>query len=227
MLNYKQHLLSLMNVNLFALHILAWLIGPLVCRAQSTTPFRFGLIGGINASQINTPSLKTTSGLLWQYGVGVTAEQRFSPRISLVSELKYSHQGSRSKAFGLLGDDVNVSKYNYLTLPIFVRYQPKGERVFIELGGQVGYFLGGQNYFNSRKDRALALQNVTPLDVGLVGGLGYRLSTHFVADVRYYHGLRRIREDFTAPDPVTGIPTSYLISPQYHRVWSLNLSYFF
>lgn len=216
-----------MNVNQFVLHVLVWLIGPTVCYAQSTSSFRFGLIGGINAGQINTPSLKTTSGLLWQYGVGVTTEQRFSPRIALVYELKYARQGSRSKTFGLVGNDVNISEYNYLTLPIFVRSQPKGGRVLVELGGQVGYFLGGQNYFASRRDQTSALQNVTSFDVGLIGGLGYRLSTHFVADVRYYYGLRRIRKDFTAPDPVTGILTSYRVSAQHHRVWSLNLSYFF
>lgn len=216
-----------MKVNQLILCVICWLTGSLVCQAQSISMFRFGVVGGINAGQINTPLVKSTTGLLWQYNVGVTVEQRFSSRFSLAYELKYARQGGTAKTSGLSGNDSNISEFNYLTLPIISRFQPRGERIFIEIGGQVGYFLSGRNYFASKKNQALSVQNMAKIDAGLVGGLGYRLGKHLVTDARYYYGMREIRRDLTAPDPTTGIPTLIKFVPQYNRVWSLNFSYYF
>lgn len=194
--------------------------------SQNEITHRFGFTGGLCASQIATPSIKNATALLWDYNIGISVEQRFSPKFALTYELKYARQGGRAKAVGLLGNDVSVTELNYLLLPITGQFQPKGEPVFIELGGQIGYFLSGRNYFASHKDQALAVQNMTKLDAGLIGGLGYQLSRHFVIDARYYHGMKTIREDTNVPDPITGVPTLIRFVPQYNRVWSLNLRYY-
>ena len=149
------------------------ILTPFPAYSQSKITHQFGLTGGLSAAQITTPSIKSTTGLLWNYTIGIALEQRFSPRFALAYELKYTRQGGRAKVFRLGGSDVNVSEYDYLILPVIGQLRPKGELVFIEAGGQVGYFLSGRNYFASKKDQALAVQNMTKLDAGLVGGLGY------------------------------------------------------
>ncbi|AUD04150.1 porin family protein [Spirosoma pollinicola] len=208
--------------------ILCWLlVFPGRSYGQSVNSFRYGITGGLNAGQLNTPSINKTSGLRWQYAAGVTVEQPFSSNFALAAELKYARHGAKAKVSGIMGNDAIISEYDYVTLPIFVRFQPKFDRIFIELGGQIGYFLAGRSYFSSKKDQALAAQNINRLDAGLTGGVGYRLGTHLVMDVRYYHSLRSLYEDFTAIDPITGTSTFIKLTPQYQRVWSLNLSYFF
>ena len=194
---------------------------------QNEINYKFGLIGGVSAAQISTPSLKTISGLLWYYTTGVGLQQRFSQRLALVYELKYIRQGAKAKVSGIMGNDVIVTEHDYVTLPILVQFQPKNEPVFVQLGGQSGYFLAGRSYFASGKDQASQAQNMTKLDAGLTAGVGYRLGRHGVLDARYYYGMRRIHEDFEIDDPTTGMPTLIRLVPQYNRAWSLNLSYYF
>jgi hypothetical protein len=195
--------------------------------SQNKITHRFGLTSGLSASQIVTPSIKDATGLLWDYTVGISVEQRFSSKFALAYELKYARQGGNAKVSGLGGSDVNVSEFRYLLLPVMGQFRPNGERIFIEAGGQIGYFLSGRNYFASKKEQAFNLQNMTKLDAGLIGGLGYQLSKHFVIDARYYYGMRTIREDARVPDPITGVSTLIRFVPQYNRVWSLNMRYYF
>ncbi len=70
------------------------------------------------------------TGLLWDYTVGISVEQRFSPKFTLAYELKYARQGGKGKVFGLGGNDINVSEYRYLVLPVIGQFRPKGERIF-------------------------------------------------------------------------------------------------
>lgn len=195
--------------------------------SQSKLDYRFGLTGGLSAAQINTPDIKTTTGPLWHYTVGIALQQRLSQKFALIYELKYARQGGRAETTGLLGNDVNITEFNYVSLPLIIQFQPKGEPLFIELGGQIGYFLSGRNYFASHKDQALQTQNMAKLDAGLLAGLGYRLGQHIVIDARYYYGMKTLHRDFEIADPVTGVPSMIKLIPQYNRVWSLNLSYYF
>lgn len=199
----------------------------ITAHSQDKTAYKVGLIGGLNAGQISTPSLNNTTGLLWDYNAGIALEQRFSTRFALAYELKYTRQGSKDKVSGILGNDKSISQYEYINIPVLIRYRPKGERAFIEFGGQASYFLKGRSYFASKETQSLALQNISKLDAGIIGGVGYRFGEHFVLDARYYYGMKKIRTDFTAPNPATGIPMFYTAVPQYHRVWSLNFTYYF
>lgn len=216
-----------MKVSQLILWTACWLVGAITCKAQPTSKFRFGLVGGVNAGQINTPLLKSTTGLLWRYDVGVTMKQQFSSRFSIIYQVKYARLGDKGKTTGIGGNDFNISEFNYVTLPVMGQFGLKGKRASLKVGGQMGYFLSGRNYFASKKEQALSIQNMTKLDAGLVGGLGYQFGKHIAIDAHYYYGLRKIRKDLTAPDPITGIPTVIKFVPQYNRAWSLDLSYYF
>ncbi|GAB3223718.1 hypothetical protein GCM10027423_59040 [Spirosoma arcticum] len=116
---------------------------------------------------------------------------------------------------------------DYLALPIMLRIRPKGERVFLEVGGQLGYLLDDKFYFKSTPNQVVPIQHTQPVDAGLTGGVGYRLGKHFVVDARYYYGMKPILTDFAVVNPQTGGSTLYVIENWYNRVYLLNLSYYF
>jgi len=204
-----------------------WLISALSLKAQSITRYRFGITSSVQASNVVTPSLKGQNDLSLHFTGGVCLEQQFSPALAFSYQLLYSRLGGTSTSTSNGAAITFITKYNYLSLPLMVRIRPKGERAFVEFGGQVGYYLNGKNYMKGKQDQASQNQNVTKLDAGITAGVGYRLGKHFVLDGRYYHSLRKIKSDFTAPSPTTGQPTFYRTVPQYHRMYSLNLSYYF
>lgn len=192
--------------------------------AQSKISYKFGLTGGVNAAQLQQTAL---SHLLWRYNAGATLEQSLSPGIRIAYQLTYSQQGSSTPLTGLLGDDKLVNTFDYLSLPVLLRLSPRTNNLFLEVGGQAGYLLAGKGYFNSAKNQATPFKYTRKFDVGLTGGIGYRLGMHWVVDARYYYGLQPILADHTEPDPQTGIPTFYRVVKWYNRVWSLNMSYYF
>jgi Outer membrane protein beta-barrel domain len=210
--------------------ILCWFIGPFVCSGQSTSAFRLGLIGGVNAGLIKNQA--GYQSILWRYNAGITVEQRFSPAIGLIYQLIYSKQGETVNSRGYNAytgktTDKQVIGFDYMALPVMLRVRPKGERAFLEAGGQIGYLIHKSFYLASQPNQVIPIQHTQPIDVGLTGGIGYRLGKHVVVDGRYYYGMKPLRENYTAPDPQTGISTYYRVEKWYNRVWSLNLSYYF
>ena len=200
------------------------MINLLTAHGQNGT--RFGITVGANAGQVQT-SL-TLTNLLWRYNAGVTFEQQFTRNFALASELIYTRQGSRLSSTNGYVSDKYITAFDYIALPVLLRFRPKGERGFIEAGGQVGYLLSANGYHTSDKEKTFTdFQHTNKIDAGLTGGVGYPLGTHIVVDLRYYYGMRPLRENYTAPDPQTGIPTYYRVEKWYNRVWSLNLSYYF
>jgi hypothetical protein len=186
--------------------------------------YKFGLTGGVNAAQLEQV---VRSHLLWRYNAGVALEQSLSPGISVAYQFIYSQQGSSTPLGGSSGSDKIVNTFNYISLPAMLRFSRRTNKLFFEIGGQGGYLLNGRGYFNSSKNQTTVFQHTHKFDIGLTGGIGYRLGAHWVADARYYHGLEPILSDFTAPNPQTGIPTFYRVVKWYNRVWSLNMSYYF
>ena len=195
--------------------------------APHSIRYRLGVTGGLNVGQVATPDAKNTSDLLWRYNGGLCLEQRFSPTIALIYQLQYVRQGSNTLTNTIGGPPISKTEYIYATLPVLLRYQPRAQRGFVEIGGQVGYFLDGTIYFVYMPNKALSHQYVANLDAGLTGGVGYNLGKHLVLDGRYYYSLRKINPDFVSTDPTTGQTNTIHTVPQFHRVWSLNLSYYF
>lgn len=212
-------------MRLIVIFLSLYATGVITCLAQSSlSKNRFGLTGGLNASQIQQST--TPSHLLWRYNAGVTFERSFSSDLGLSYGLIYSRQGNTNKVTGSVGDDKIITSVDYLNLPIMLRVRPKTERVFIEIGGQIGYLLSGDSYFASSKNQSSDLRHTHHFDVGPTGGVGYRLGTHFVVDLRYYYGTQPILANYTASDPLTGVSTYYNVVKWYNRVYFLNLSYY-
>ncbi len=195
---------------------------------QSATTYRFGISSGLNATQIQR-SL-TPTDLTWQYNAGGVLEQKFSPVIAIAYEILYSRQGSSLSTTNALigGTDRYIIAFDYASIPVILRFRPKGERAFVELGGQIGYLLNAKSYYASNKEKTLvSYAHTNKVDAGLTGGIGYRFGNHFVVDLRYFYGMNPILANYSAPDPQTSITTYYKVEKWYNRVSSLNIAYYF
>ncbi|GAB4027431.1 porin family protein [Spirosoma koreense] len=192
--------------------------------AQSSVTYRLGVTAGVNAAQIKQAEL---SDLFWRYNAGLTLEQRFSSALTMAYQVLYAKQGSSNPVMGLGGNDKIINELNYLTLPIMMRFTRESKNFFLQAGVQGGYLLNGKGYFASAKNQSTSFRHTHKFDLGLLGGVGYRLGNYVVVDGRYYYGLHPILADYTAPDPLTGVPTVYRATKWYNRVWSLNLNYYF
>lgn len=204
------------------------LMSTVIAYSQTKINYRFGLTSGLNAALI-----KNSSGIQsfrWSYNAGLSLEQRFSPSFALAYQLLYSRQGETvDLKFGGTGPTVGHQfiTFDYITLPIMFRIRPKGERVFLELGGQVGSLVNNYIRITDPFNQERRFESTHQLDVGLTGGLGYRFGKHIVVDSRYYYGLKPILADFTSVNAQTGVATLNRVDKWYNRVYSLNLSYYF
>ena len=158
--------------------------------------------------------------------MGVSVEQFISSRLSISYELGYSTQGGYYPVTGLSGNDKTVTDLSYINLPITLRYRIKNLPISIEGGGQVGYLLSNQNYFSSSKSQTNSNKHTYAIDAGLVGGVGYRISTHWFFDAKYSIGFLPILSDYTAPDPITGVATYHRVAGVYNRTYVIKLYYY-
>lgn len=182
---------------------------------------RVGITGGPNASQIKTSTNLTD--LLWSYNVGLAFEKGLKKDLSIASELVYTRQGSSL-------DEVFSGKYithfDYLALPVFIRYSPGGKNAFILAGAKFGYLIYDKEKYTYNNSEG-NLNHLRQWDAGLLGGIGYRISRHVVLDTRYYFGLTPLIKKHTVLDPVTLEPIFFGADRWINRVWSLNLTIYF
>jgi hypothetical protein len=160
---------------------------------------------------------------LWDYTGGVSLEHRLTSTLTVSYELLYSRQGGVELITSKIGygSSKMVTKFSYLTLPVMVRYNIGGGRVFISGGPQIGYFLKAKWYSGDFEGSAESwdLSTMHRLDAGLTAGLGFRLGKHFVVESRYYYGLNPVNK----PDPQTHTYYNKL----HNRTWASKLIYYF
>ena len=108
--------------------------------AQATTTYALGVKGGTNLSHL--VEKVAINKLLLSYVAGISLEQQFSPRVSLSYELLYSRQGDMEHFINT--NDRLRTRYNYITLPIELRYRLKRYPIYIIPGFQAGYLVNKQ-----------------------------------------------------------------------------------
>jgi hypothetical protein len=121
--------------------------------------------------------------------------------IGIQPELLYNSVGSKF--------DDDVTKINYLTLPVMVRVN--FAKVFnIHAGPQFGFLLSAKNEFDG--DTEDIKDQLKGLDLGLGIGAGLDLPMGVTASVRYCLGLSDINDtegDFTAKNNVLQLSVGY------------------
>jgi hypothetical protein len=159
---------------------------------------KFGIKGGVNIATVRrNPDNMSNTGFV----AGVVAEYKISDVFSIQPELLYSEQGGKFRTPGNVADTsfttANTEKYNYLTLPILIKYYVK-PGLSIEFGPQVGYLLSskikshlaGTNDSDTKTDT----NDIRPVDFGVAGGVAYDFNFGLFFQARYYTGIININE---------------------------------
>ena len=163
--------------------------------------------------------------LLLSYVVGVSLEQRFSPRLSLAYALLYSRQGDREHFINT--SEILRTRYNYLTLPIEFRYRLKRYPIYVIPGFQAGYLVNKQiDFIPSHGVPAQSFDQEKKLDLGVSAGLGYRFGRHFFGEAKYYQSVGTILNPFLIHDPTTGAVVSQFSLDIRNEVFSMGLFYY-
>jgi len=203
------------------------ILSLLICLSASLTVYgqngiRVGITGGPNASQIKTHWY--LMGRLWRYNTGLAIAKPLSGNFSLSSELVYSREGSRSE-FNRPGIDTKqITHFDYISLPIMVRFRPGGKALFVQAGGKFSYLVNHEMIFiNNNNTRTSSLNHLRQWDAGATGGVGYWLGNHVTVDLRYYHGLAPLMKKHWVLDPDT-LESFYGADRWVNRVWSLNMT---
>src|SRR5690554_5300320 len=163
--------------------------------------------------------------LLWKYNAGFAFAKPLPGNFSLASELVYTRQGGSLEADR---SGKYITEFDYISLPVLVRFRPDGKDVFVQAGGKFSYLINSERIHigNSNTSTLDDLNHLRQWDAGAIGGVGYWLGNHVVIDARYYYGMAPLIKKHTVLDPITLEPIFYGADKLYNRVWSLNLTFY-
>jgi hypothetical protein len=190
--------------------------------------FEYGFKGGVNLSTISgdVPSTVESKASM---NIGMYGLYKILPKLGIQAELLYSEQGFTngfSQFDSTLNEDVEfdqVLRMQYINLPILASYNVI-ENLWIEGGAQISYLVdaelevervteGQAGQVNSETETIGSKGNYKDLDMGLAGGLRYKLNRNFMIQARYTQSLNDI-------DEVTD-------GDQFNSIFSFSVGYIF
>lgn len=194
-------------------------------KAQFKTNPKFGIRVGTNFSRFTKTF--TNNKFYLNYSIGVTFEKPFNQKFSYISEISYSKQGNIALANNPSPSYKKLlTKYDYITAPLFIRYKPPKSILFLTGGMQIAYLVNNETIF-------LPIKGFTnysdPLlkrwDSGILLGTGIRLKNHFIIDLRYFNSFSTLYRPYNGLDPITGNYVSAPAIRRFNQVLSLNFTY--
>lgn len=187
--------------------------------------FEYGFKGGLNLSNISGDEVSNyetrTSMNIGGYGL-----YKVLPKLGIQAELLYSEQGF-SERFDSEEVDIDeiksLTRMQYINLPVLVSYNLI-EQLWIEGGVQVGYlvnaeeeeetrFIDGSGQLISGTETIDQTSRYESLELGLLGGLRYKLSQNFMIQARYEKSVNDIDKE--------------LAGDQFNEVWSFSVGFLF
>jgi len=159
--------------------ILILLALPFISPAQD---IRYGVKAGLNLANYQGED----NGGRFKAGAysGLFVNYKFTDMFAIQTELVYSQQGSRDH---IDGNSVTTS-LDYLTVPVLMQFSLNNFDQFIfVLGPQVGYLLDSKvkTEVGTEHDKSI----YEDFDFGIIAGIEYEFSDHFLINTRYYYGL--------------------------------------
>ncbi|MDR6762771.1 opacity protein-like surface antigen [Flavobacterium sp. 2755] len=185
---------------------------------------KFGLKGGLNASNFSGDTEGLDFKSRFGFNVGGFAEIKFSEKFAIQPEVLYSTQGAKVDNFGLeidgLGFFTGDASFNfaYINVPVMFKYFA-AEKFSLEAGPQIGFLVSAElktkvdGYGSSTQD---IKDNFESIDFGLNLGAGYDFTENFFVGARYNLGLANIAKTEEGDD-----------SKLHNGVFSLSAGYKF
>jgi hypothetical protein len=187
--------------------------------------FEYGFKGGVNLSTFSgdvDSSIESKASM----NIGMYGLYKILPKLGIQAELLYSEQGFTNEP---VPADQNIEKIEevlrmqYINLPVLASYNVV-EYLWVEGGIQVGYLVDAEleeetvriddkGRVNSVTETIGGKENYKDLDVGLAGGLRYKLSPNFMLQARYTQSLNDIDE--------------VREGDQFNSIWSFSVGYVF
>jgi hypothetical protein len=190
--------------------------------------FEYGFKGGVNLSSISGDGDKVSNyDTKASMNIGGYGLYKILPKLGIQAELLYSEQGF-SERFDSEEVDIDeiksLTRMQYINLPVLVSYNLI-EQLWMEGGVQVGYLVDAEeereersiNNESGQLDSATKTIDQTSryesLELGLLGGLRYKLSQNFMIQARYEKSINDVDKE--------------LAGDQFNEVWSFSVGYVF
>lgn len=149
------------------------------------------------------------------FGTGLSTEYKINNEIILNSDIFIQHKEySWAEGFGIILNNSNtINQYSFtsttINLPVKINYYIK-QKIFLESGLNFNYRINidPYNYENNSSYKELS-ETIKKVDLGLILGIGLKISSKFTTRAERNFGLTKILND---------INNSY---------YSLSLSYYF
>jgi len=214
-------------MKLTSLAIISLLFVSMTTNAQQEY-FEYGFKGGVNLSSISGDGDKVSNyDTKASMNIGGYGLYKILPKLGIQAELLYSEQGF-SERFDSEEVDIDeiksLTRMQYINLPVLVSYNLI-EQLWIEGGVQVGYLVDAEeereersiNNESGQLDSATKTIDQTSryesLELGLLGGLRYKLSQNFMIQARYEKSINDVDKE--------------LAGDQFNEVWSFSVGYVF
>ncbi|HAH26138.1 MAG TPA: hypothetical protein DCL77_20645 [Prolixibacteraceae bacterium] len=178
--------------------------------------FQGGVLGGLNASQVDGDSYSgyNKPGIV----AGGYVLTNLSRTIFSGMEIKFAQKGSRKNPNPKIGDqDKFIMRLNYIDLPVYLGVHVS-ERSSILAGVSAGYLISGTEYDNYGKFQPEDQHPFNSFDFQGFLGFRFKMTERLSIDMRGAYSLVPIR-----PQPGTGL--YYWISNQFNNVLNTTLLY--
>jgi opacity protein-like surface antigen len=161
------------------LFILSAVLCSTVCLAQP----QFGIKGGVDINHLHSEGNANVVNTSFNVGYtfGVTLDLKASEQFTVQPEFNYLHLEALN--------DISQEKwkYNYLTLPVLLKYRFKDIGFGMYAGPQLGFVVNASSHLNGKKTDIKEL--TTKNDFAAVAGLDYRFENNFRIDFRYQYSF--------------------------------------
>lgn len=203
---------------MFLLLFTATMVIP--CQAQEIVPTKFGVIGGINFSNLYTKDA-STADMIFGFNLGVFAKMPTTGILSIQPELFLTKKGASVTYNSLLVDGTANFNLTYLELPVLSLLKVS-DHINLQFGPYVSYLIAGKvtnmaniHLFNFEQN--IDASNYNRIDAGLILGMGVEVHSMNMG-VRYSYGLTKIGKERTLLD------NSYIIPNASNGVVNFYLS---
>lgn len=198
--------------------ILLFVVLVVLAIASRAQRFEAGLVGGLNASQVQgdfTQGYHKPGALFGAY-----VQTDLSQTVFAGMEIKYSQKGSRKNPDAKTGDQEKyIMRLSYMDVPVYLGFHT-GKNISMLVGLSPAYLVKGKEFNNYGELPPEDRKPFYNFDLEGLVGARYQLTDRLKLDIRVAYSLIPIREN-------PGEVYVYWLDSQFNNVLSTSLYYRF